>query len=664
MAERSSNGPQAVPLSGDIRPLAVPWFFQALRMRSKTGTAVFEYTQEQTAANVVKKVFFKNGDILFANSTLVEDRFSDRLLRAGRLTQAQYGALTELIAKTGKKQGALLVQLGFITPQDLVAGVKDQVKAVVLSLFGLRMGVYRFDEGPLPADEIIPLQMSTGNLTLEGVSALDWKDVRRSLPSPDTVIRPTTDPSCLFQDAQLTADQRALFGLVDGNRTIEQLCAASGIGDFNALRTIYILLALRMVEIGGVKRDAARRAEAPAEPAKPEPELIVTRESIGQAHAGMASKSHYEILGIAAAATPGEIKRAYFRLAKAYHPDRHFDASMADLKPVLEALFTRIHGAYETLSDAGKRAAYDQAGALPERAPKTPAASTGGDFVEKRAEEYQENYAEKAARAAGQFSEGMKEFKIGNYWGAEEKFAWARRMDPIKAPYFFYHGICLANIPRRKHEAEELYLKAIELDPTKVEYYIELSNLYLKGGLKSRALGILNNALQQVSWTDKINEAIALAGEGKLAPVLRDGDTPEGSGKAGAARQTGAAVTREKAAQAMNEFNRAMKEIKTNNFGLAVDPLASAVRLDPTKAQYQFYYGVALARTARRREEAEAPLRKALELDPAKIEYHLELGNYYLRSGLKAKALGVLKNALLLHPNAPKIQEAIKAAGA
>ena len=51
-------------------------------------------------------------------------------------------------------------------------------------------------------------------------------------------------------------------------------------------------------------------------------------------------------------------------------------------------------------------------------------------------------------------------------------------------------------------------------------------------------------------------------------------------------------------------------------------------------------------------------------MDPSKIEYHLELGAYYLKSGLKAKALGVLKNALLHHPNAAKIQEAIKAASA
>ncbi|MDH4163176.1 MAG: DnaJ domain-containing protein [Nitrospirota bacterium] len=675
MAQNSCKEQNSFPLSGEIRQMTVPWFFQALRIQSKTGTALFEYVQTQTALPIVKKVFFKNGDIIFAASTLPADHLSDRLLSGGKLTRAQYDALSELIEKTGKKQGALLVQMGFLSPQDLVAGVKDQVKAIVLSLFDLRLGTYRFDEGPLPADEIIPLQMSTGNLTLEGVNALDWQIVRKSLPSPDTVIRPATDPSCLFQDAQLTGDQRTVFGLVDGKRSIEEVCSLSGVGDFNALKAVYLLLALRMAEIGAIKSEkemedarsavqaAVRSEEAQRGRARAEPEIVVTRESIQEAHTALARQNHYEVLNVAVTATAADIKHAYFRLAKAYHPDRHFDAAMADLKSMLEALFTRIHEAYDTLSNPSKREAYDRSNTR-STAPAAAQRPSGGDFVEKRAEEYQENYAEKVARAAEQFSEGLKEFKIGNYWGAEEKFAWASRMDPIKAPYFFYHGICLANIPRRKHEAEEVLQKAIELDATKVEYHIELSNLYLKSGLKTRALSVLNAALEQVSWVDKVQEAIVLAGEGKLAPVIYDAGTKDAKAKGpgGPSRQGTPAVSKEKAAQALEQFNKGLKDFRTNNFGLAVDPFAAAVRLDPAQAQYHFYYGVTLSRIARRREEAEEPLKKALELDQTRIEHHLELGSFYLKSGLKAKALGVLNNALLHHPNAPRIQEAIKAA--
>ena len=661
-----------VPLSGDIKQMTIPWLFQSIRVRSGTGTAVFDYIQDQTAEKVVKKVYFKNGDITFAASNLKEDWLGRSLVRAGRLTEQQCMASEELVAKTGKKQGAILVDLGFLTPLALVEGVKFHVKRIILTLFSLRMGSYSYVEAPLPMADIIPLQMSTGNVILEGVTSLEWQAIRKSLPAPTTIVRPVTDPSSLFQDASLTEEQRAVFSLIDGKRSIEEICGLSGVGDFNALKAMYLLLALRMAEIGKIKtdaemefaRDAVREAvrplrekhegkktEGPSRAA--EPEVAATREIIQEAYDALATRDHYQVLGVTVTSTAQQIKHAYFRLAKSYHPDRHFDPTMADMKSRLEALFDRIHKSYMTLSDQVKRADYDAAAAKKAAQPQRPAASD--EFVEKRGEDYQENYKENAVRAAEQFSNGMREFKIGNYWGAVESFTWATRLDPIKAPYFYYQGLCLMNIPRRKHEAEESLQKAIELDPTRIEYHIELSNLYIKSGLKTKALGVLNNALNHHPDSPRINDAIAAAGEGKLSAVAA-GETAMQPG----VRQK---ITKEDAAQALEKFNGGLKELRANNFGAAVNGLSDAVKLDPAKAQYHYYLGICLLNIALRRNDAEEPLRKALELDATKLEHHLELGNFYIKIGKKAEGLGILNNALMRYPDAPKLKDAIKAAG-
>jgi len=353
-----------------------------------------------------------------------------------------------------------------------------------------------------------------------------------------------------------------------------------------------------------------------------------------------------------------QIKKAYFRLAKAYHPDRHFDAAMADMKDKLDTLFDRIHKAYEALSDQAKRAEYEIELAKRKAAAQRPAPDA---FEEKRAEEYVENYAEKAERAVTQFNNGMKEYKAGNYWGAVESFAWATRLDPLKAEYFFYLGICLANIPRRKHEAEENLQKAVELDPNRAEYHIELSNLYLRAGLKTKALGVLNAALDHIPASAKITEAITLAGEGKTAAVLAAAqDARPGPGGRQAAAPK---VDKAKAAQALEKFNAALKEFRIGNFGVAVEGFEVANRLDPSKAESFFYHGLCLNRIARRQNEAEGSLKKALELDASKVDHHVELGSFYLRTGHKAKALGIFNNALLRFPDAPKVREGVKAAG-
>ncbi len=68
------------------------------------------------------------------------------------------------------------------------------------------------------------------------------------------------------------------------------------------------------------------------------------------------SQDYYEVLGVARDADDATIKKAYRKLAMKYHPDRNPDDKAAEEK------FKEVGEAYEVLSDADKRAAYDRMG--------------------------------------------------------------------------------------------------------------------------------------------------------------------------------------------------------------------------------------------------------------------------------------------------------------
>jgi curved DNA-binding protein CbpA len=488
-----------ISLAGDIKDMTIPWLFQDLRKEKKTGTVVVIRDGE------VKKIFFKDGDILFASSNLNEDRLGEFLMRTGKITGVQFDKASEAVIKTGKKLGAILFGMGILTAQDLVSQVRLQVKEIIIKIFSWRSGGYRFDGSPLPVSEIIPVHMSTGDLIIEGIRNLDWNSVRKSLPSIKSILRTSTDPSLLFQSVQLDQDQRTVFSLIDGAKSIQEVCILSGIGDFNTLKAIYALLALRMVVTGEIKTAEGKVVSAfvretvvvdvKKDKNDAAPEIPVTKETIQNAFDLLERQNHYEVLELDHGATALEIKKAYFHMAKRYHPDRHFEPEMSGMKEKLEALFSRIHDAYGALSSETTRDQYDID------------LASGAERARKEEKAHQGISASRET-ARAQYHEGIKQYNQGNFWGAEEAFEWAMRLDPGNAEYLFRRGLTLAHIPRRGHEAEEHLVGAIEKAPNKSEYYLELGNFYARSGLKEKALTAYQNALRHDPNSDKIKKAI------------------------------------------------------------------------------------------------------------------------------------------------------------
>lgn len=83
--------------------------------------------------------------------------------------------------------------------------------------------------------------------------------------------------------------------------------------------------------------------------------LTQTQTRAFRASSVLNNKDFYKTLNVSRGASQDEIKKAYFKLAKEYHPDVNKD-------PGAKEKFATINEAYETLGDEGKRKVYDQTG--------------------------------------------------------------------------------------------------------------------------------------------------------------------------------------------------------------------------------------------------------------------------------------------------------------
>ncbi len=83
------------------------------------------------------------------------------------------------------------------------------------------------------------------------------------------------------------------------------------------------------------------------------------RRRVIEAFRDLDQRDHYALLGVEVSADKKVVKRAYFELAAAFHPDRYFRKRLGSFKVRMEAVFARLTIAHDTLSDKEKRSAYD-----------------------------------------------------------------------------------------------------------------------------------------------------------------------------------------------------------------------------------------------------------------------------------------------------------------
>lgn len=492
----------------------------------------------------IRIVVFEDGRPVFGISNVPGDQLDVLLVRGRRLTPDQAKTVKQQITKE-QEFGPKLVELGICDAATVESATYDQVCRIVQNAMLTFDGEYSLDF----------TQRVNHDVTIDAPLDQWLLDTARNA-SPETARRVLGPPETRFVATGATVAEMSpldgfLLSRITAPMTVDEIHTLSGLSEEQSIPTIYALFASGLIsaEGGNGFADSGPLVEPAAQQSVEE-----IRDDLDRMLGSFVGAEYYDVLQIPRRSDSAEVKKAYYALAKRFHPDRYQHTNDQEIRDKLEAIFAHVSKAYDTLKDEKLRADYDRrigagaatpapfvppkpivqpmssvapvhaspsanasavsastsapheatspapssvAGARVE-APMTPRSQTTGSLG---------HDANPQMLAEQNYREGMKRFEARDLMGAIALLREAVRLSPSSATYHFQLGTALATNPRWSKEAEKHLLEATRFEPMNSAIFLRLGQIYKDLGLQKRA----EAQFRHVMAIDPLNRAAEAA---------------------------------------------------------------------------------------------------------------------------------------------------------
>lgn len=401
--------------------LSFPELLISLRDQSVTGRVILQ------AEGVLTHVYVLNGSPVFAEHGTLGKSLGRLLLDEGKLSEEQYGQAIRRMAEEvrqdqQKRLGEVLLELGFLRPNELFAALQRQVREKLLACFQWDPLEHSVEHGIRVLEDVAMLEcQAVEPLLVEGIrrycpeervwTALD--------PIRDRHVRLLLSPAEVVSIYGLSPDDADLVGKLDGTRTVAQVCAESSLGTERAAQLLWALRMGRAIDDGAgplpepepVQRETRRQTVPPpsASPSSlPEP--------IAAEYVRVRGASPARVLGIAGELSPETVQRAYDgALARVRSGMIELRSPAPEVYQRSGEILGRLESARAHLLDAIRVA----------RTPKGPACLGAA------------GRSEKAARLTAEeaYREGKRLLKARMLRGAIEELERAAKLEPTTLEY-------------------------------------------------------------------------------------------------------------------------------------------------------------------------------------------------------------------------------------
>ena len=433
---------------------------------------------------IQKILLFEGGDLVHAKTNVPEERLGEILFKLGKISGEAHSRIERYI-EPDQTIGKSLTKKGLTSQRNVEDGVAYQIREIGLSLFSFFDGEISFQEKASLVGQDFGIRISVPYLIEDGIRRM----------KPDPALQKYFAKRIAYPSEAgafhhlLTEEEKEMLKRIEGEGTCETLWRRLKYNPEFFWKTVYLLYCLNMIDFRD-KDDVLPETGKVGETSRPDAraqieEVLAFREKIS-------SMNYYQVLRVSKDASEDEIKKAYFQLARKFHPDR-FDRSVNEhYRAQIGEVFDAITKAYRTLSDETLKREYDA---------KTPAGT-------------KEDSRDFSRKADVKFRQAKTLFTLGRYEDALVLLEEALRLKRDKADYFLLLAMTEAKIPSFQRKAEEHFLKAKELEPWNPEAYIGLGLLYKTEGLLTKATKSFQKALELDADHDLARRELGELGKG------------------------------------------------------------------------------------------------------------------------------------------------------
>ena len=232
-----------ITLQGTLKFFHLSEILTFINIGQKTGTLNLSQTSREA------DIYFDTGSVVFAASNQEKFRLSAVLVRKHKIDESSWKNIEQLMLQQGEKFGRIAVEQKILTEVELQDYLKIQVSEIIYDCFTWNGGKFTFlDVMQLPP-HAVTISIDHTNLIMEGARRIDEIGYfSQNLPGKEAVLRTVGDPTN-NENINLTLEEWKVLFLIDGKRTLEEVCHESSENLLDVYRLLYGLFANKLIEL-------------------------------------------------------------------------------------------------------------------------------------------------------------------------------------------------------------------------------------------------------------------------------------------------------------------------------------------------------------------------------------------------------------------------------